>query len=154
MKVTISRLGHPENCILNGGRQTIFPAFLSPNTIRLIRTFEELSFNRLKHEDTFHERLIKVRHLGFKFEQRTGATIWRTLSSVHSIPKPVRSPLVTHAWLFVGCVTTCKWSCHVSCCCCFFRKNHWSLLSSGNAPPINVRFFLFGAGLHGTRAKL
>ena len=26
-----------------------FPAFLSPDTIRLIRTFEELSFNRLKH---------------------------------------------------------------------------------------------------------
>ena len=155
MKVTISRLGHPKNCILNGGRQTIFPAFLSQNTIRLIRTFEELSFNRLKHQDTFHERLIKVRHLGFKFEQRTGATIWRTLSSVHSlvhsIPKLVSSPLVTHAWLLVGCVTACDWSCHVSCCCCFFRKNLRSLLSSGNAPPINVRFLLFRAGLHGIR---
>ena len=33
------------------------------------------------------------------------------------------------------------------------EKNHRSLLSSGNAPPINVRFFLFGAGLHGTRRK-
>lgn len=52
MKVTICRLGHSQNCILNGGRQTIFPAFLSPTTTRLIRTFEELSFNRLKHEDT------------------------------------------------------------------------------------------------------
>lgn len=103
MKVTISRLGHPENCILNGGRQTIFPAFLSPNTIRLIRTFEELSFNRLKHEDTFHERLIKVRHLGFKFEQENWGDYLAILELSAQYTQAGTFP--THAWYF-------SWLCH------------------------------------------
>ena len=90
-----------------------------------------------------HETLLKVRHLGFKFEQRTGATIWRTGPPETTSGRLNWKPSGTSdPCLVAGSVVSQLRSDAVTSVVYLKKSAEPFLLSSGNAPPINVRLFL------------